>query len=119
MASWEKRNLRSNEAGLKYYLMGVFASALMLYGMSLLFGGLTLVLHDKTFLYWKPTVISWLFAAVVGGGAVTQRNPLRSLLGALRRGPCSTTFERRWATSRCGSPVWWPQPRCSGACTTR
>jgi len=38
MASWEKRNLRSNEAGLKYYLMGVFASALMLYGMSLLFG---------------------------------------------------------------------------------
>ncbi len=38
MAAWEKRNLRSNEAGLKYYLMGVFASALMLYGMSLLFG---------------------------------------------------------------------------------
>ncbi|MGD9755796.1 MAG: NADH-quinone oxidoreductase subunit N, partial [Acidimicrobiia bacterium] len=38
MATWEKRNLRSNEAGLKYYLMGVFASALMLYGMSLLFG---------------------------------------------------------------------------------
>ena len=27
-----------SEAGLKYYLMGVFASALMLYGMSLLFG---------------------------------------------------------------------------------
>jgi NADH-quinone oxidoreductase subunit N len=38
MATWEKRNLRSNEAGLKYYLMGVFASAIMLYGMSLLFG---------------------------------------------------------------------------------
>ncbi len=38
MATWEKRNLRSNEAGLKYYLMGVFASALMLYGMSLIFG---------------------------------------------------------------------------------
>ena len=38
MATWRKRDLRSNEAGLKYYLNGVFASALMLYGMSLLFG---------------------------------------------------------------------------------
>lgn len=38
MATWRKRDLASNEAGLKYYLMGVFASAVMLYGMSLLFG---------------------------------------------------------------------------------
>ncbi len=39
LASWSKRDLKSNEAGLKYYLMGVFASAVMLYGMSLLYGG--------------------------------------------------------------------------------
>ena len=38
MAAWRKRDLRSNEAGIKYYLLGVFASALMLYGMSLLYG---------------------------------------------------------------------------------
>ena len=38
MATWRKRDLKSNEAGLKYYLMGVFASAIMLYGMSLLYG---------------------------------------------------------------------------------
>ncbi len=38
LATWRKRDLRSNEAGLKYYLMGVFASAIMLYGMSLIFG---------------------------------------------------------------------------------
>ncbi|MEE2768818.1 MAG: NADH-quinone oxidoreductase subunit N [Actinomycetota bacterium] len=38
MVAWRKRDPRSNEAGLKYYLMGVFASAVMLYGMSLLFG---------------------------------------------------------------------------------
>ncbi|MGI9607534.1 MAG: NADH-quinone oxidoreductase subunit N [Acidimicrobiales bacterium] len=37
MATWRKRDLRSNEAGLKYYLMGVFASAILLYGMSLLY----------------------------------------------------------------------------------
>jgi len=30
--------LKSNEAGVKYFLLGVFASAVMLYGMSLLYG---------------------------------------------------------------------------------
>ena len=38
LAGWRKRDLHGNEAGVKYYLMGVFASAVMLYGMSLLFG---------------------------------------------------------------------------------
>jgi NADH-quinone oxidoreductase subunit N len=38
LAGWRKRDLRGNEASLKYYLLGVFASAVMLYGMSLLFG---------------------------------------------------------------------------------
>ncbi|HAN36432.1 MAG TPA: hypothetical protein DCQ52_13660 [Acidimicrobiaceae bacterium] len=38
MAAWKKRDRKSNEAGVKYYLLGVFASAVMLYGMSLLYG---------------------------------------------------------------------------------
>ncbi len=38
LAAWRKRDSRSNEAGIKYYLLGVFASAIMLYGMSLLYG---------------------------------------------------------------------------------
>ena len=38
LAAWRKRDSKSNEAGVKYYLLGVFASAVMLYGMSLLFG---------------------------------------------------------------------------------
>ncbi len=38
MAAWRKRDVKSNEAGIKYYLLGVFASAIMLYGMSLLYG---------------------------------------------------------------------------------
>src|SRR5215204_122759 len=38
MAAWRKRDVKSNEAGVKYYLLGVFASAVLLYGMSLLFG---------------------------------------------------------------------------------
>jgi len=39
LAGWRKRELTGNEAGLKYYLMGVFATAVMLYGMSLIYGG--------------------------------------------------------------------------------
>jgi NADH-quinone oxidoreductase subunit N len=38
LAGWRKRDLKGNEASLKYYLMGAFASAVMLYGMSLVFG---------------------------------------------------------------------------------
>ena len=38
LAAWRKAGATSNEAGVKYYLMGVFASAVMLYGMSLLYG---------------------------------------------------------------------------------
>lgn len=38
LVAWRKRDLRGNEAGMKYFLMGVFASAVMLYGMSLLYG---------------------------------------------------------------------------------
>ncbi len=38
MAAWRKRDIKSNEAGVKYFLLGVFASAILLYGMSLLYG---------------------------------------------------------------------------------
>jgi NADH-quinone oxidoreductase subunit N len=38
LAGWRKRDLKSNEASLKYYLLGVLASAVMLYGMSLVYG---------------------------------------------------------------------------------
>jgi NADH-quinone oxidoreductase subunit N len=38
LAAWRKRDVKSNEAGMKYFLLGVFASAIMLYGMTLLYG---------------------------------------------------------------------------------
>jgi NADH-quinone oxidoreductase subunit N len=51
LAAWRKRDVKSNEAGVKYFLLGVFASAVMLYGMSLLYGqtGTTLLtgIRDK------------------------------------------------------------------------
>ena len=46
------------------------------------FGGATLLLHDETFIKWKPTVLYWLFGCVL---LVSQfflkRNLLRKLLG--------------------------------------
>ena len=38
LAAYRKHDRVSNEAGVKYYLIGVLSSALMLYGMSLIFG---------------------------------------------------------------------------------
>ena len=38
LAGYRKHDRRSNEAGIKYYLIGVLSSAVMLYGMSLIFG---------------------------------------------------------------------------------
>jgi NADH-quinone oxidoreductase subunit N len=38
LVGFDRRKLRSNEAGLKYFLVGAFASAILLYGMALLYG---------------------------------------------------------------------------------
>jgi NADH-quinone oxidoreductase subunit N len=38
LAAFRKSDLRSNEAGLKFFLIGVLSTAVMLYGMSLMYG---------------------------------------------------------------------------------
>jgi len=38
LAGWRKSDVKSNEAMMKYYLLGVLATGVMLYGMSLIFG---------------------------------------------------------------------------------
>jgi NADH-quinone oxidoreductase subunit N len=57
LAGWRKRDLHGNEAGAKYYLMGVFASAVMLYGMSLLYG------------FSGSTLLTEIGASIGGGDA--------------------------------------------------
>ena len=44
------------------------------------FGGATLFLQDETFIKWKPTVLYWLFAAVLCGAALLRRNLIRAML---------------------------------------
>ena len=46
------------------------------------FGSATLLLHDETFIKWKPTVLYWMFACVLGGSALFfRKNLIRSMLG--------------------------------------
>lgn len=46
-----------------------------------LFGGATLLLHDETFIKWKPTVLYWIFAsALLISNWLFKKNLLRALL---------------------------------------
>src|SRR5688572_24906343 len=47
LAGWRKRDLKSNEAALKYYLLGVLSTGVMLYGMSLIFGAAGSTILDE------------------------------------------------------------------------
>jgi intracellular septation protein len=48
--------------------------ALITGAIVLVFGTLTLVLHDETFIKMKPTIVYGLFAAVLGGGLLFGRS---------------------------------------------
>jgi len=53
-----------------------------------LFGGATLLLHDETFIKWKPTVLYWLFASVLGISAlIFRKNLIRTMLAEQIRLP--------------------------------
>jgi intracellular septation protein len=46
-----------------------------------IFGGATLLLHDETFIKWKPTVLYWLFGAILATGRlIFRKNFIAALL---------------------------------------
>lgn len=50
-------------------------------GIVTVFGGMTLIFHDETFIKWKPTVLYWAFATALAGSALfLKKNLIRSLL---------------------------------------
>ena len=51
-------------------------------GLIVVFGGLTLVLHDPVFIKWKPTLVNWLFAtAFLGSALFMERSLLQRMMG--------------------------------------
>jgi intracellular septation protein len=58
------------------------------------FGGATLLLQDKTFIQWKPTVLYWLFATILAGSVMfKKKNLMKSLLSEQMQLP-----DQAWAT---------------------
>ncbi|MGH3666784.1 MAG: NADH-quinone oxidoreductase subunit N [Acidimicrobiia bacterium] len=73
LAGWKKGDAKSNEASMKYFILGVLSTAILLYGMSLLFG----LTGEVTFaglaegtagLADEPIMVVALFGLIVGFG---------------------------------------------------
>ena len=49
----------------------------------IIFGGMTLIFQNEIFIKWKPTIVEWIFAAMVLGSHLTgRRTALEFLLGS-------------------------------------
>lgn len=77
-------------------------SAMLLFSgaMVLVFGGLTMWLHDATFIKMKPTVYYLMVAAILAFGLATRRPTLQLVLGQAYPGLTDlgwTKLTRNWA----------------------
>ncbi|MGH8705876.1 MAG: septation protein A [Burkholderiales bacterium] len=67
-------------------------------GIIVLFGGATLLLRDETFIKWKPTVLYWLFGAVLAGAELLfRRNLIRTMLGSQVQLPEPVWAKLNWS----------------------
>lgn len=51
-------------------------------GLIVVMGGATLLLHDKHFIMWKPTVLYWLMGGGLLFGQLSGRFGMKSLMGS-------------------------------------
>ena len=65
--------------------VGVSKMQAITLGLLILFGGMTLVFRDESFVMWKPTVVNWLFALGFLVLSVSGKQPLlkRMMAGQL------------------------------------
>ena len=62
------------------------------------FGGATLLLHNETFIKWKPTVLYWVMGvALLGGWYLMKRNGIRMLMEAQVALPEPIWLKLLWA----------------------
>lgn len=86
-------------------------------GAAMVFGGLTVIFHDETFVKIKPTVMNALFGLILLGGFVLKKNPLKAVLGEALRlpEPAWRTLTLRYglfflALAGLNEAVWRTQP---------
>lgn len=87
LAGFDRRSLRSNEAGVKYFLMGAFASAFLLMGIAFVFGAsettnLRRIVADFSYLIYHqetgPYMIAGAALILVGFGFKIAAVPFHS-----------------------------------------
>jgi intracellular septation protein len=61
------------------------------------FGGATLLFKNEAFIKWKPTILYWLFAAVLAGTyLIREKNLIKSLMGKQMEMPAPVWTRVMW-----------------------
>ncbi|HEU4321335.1 MAG TPA: NADH-quinone oxidoreductase subunit N [Acidimicrobiia bacterium] len=73
LAGWRKGDAKSNEASMKYFILGVLSTAILLYGMSLIFGltgevQFTAIAEATADMSTEPALIVAILFMIVGFG---------------------------------------------------
>ena len=71
LAAWQRDNVQSGEAGLKYVIVGALASAFILYGLGIIYGltgQMDLTKIHNMLQVLQPSLALWLAAALVMAG---------------------------------------------------
>jgi len=50
-------------------------------GLIVVLGGATLLLHDKHFIMWKPTLLYWIMGGGLLAGSLAGKNGMRAVMG--------------------------------------
>ena len=67
-------------------------------GIITVFGGMTLIFHDETFIKWKPTVLYWAFAlTLIVSALVFRKNLIRTLLTEQMKLPDAVWDQLNWS----------------------
>jgi len=67
-------------------------------GILVLFGGLTLALHDPVFIKWKPTVVNWLFGvSFLGSQFIGKQTLMERAMGHAITVPPPVWVRLTWA----------------------
>lgn len=70
---------------------------LLLFGVVMVFGGATLLLHDQTFIQWKPTIFNWALAGVfVGARLFGGKTALERTMGEQLQLPAAAWRRLDW-----------------------
>ena len=60
------------------------------------FGGMTLVFRDDTFIKWKPSIVNWIFAVIViGSHFIGNKTVIERLLGTQLSMPVTFSLEEK------------------------